>query len=434
MLLLFVLYTERANSSHVSDDDLWDILFGKPKVPTKSPSTFVTNNSPTVSPQKNPPLVPTKSPTRVITSNSPTVSPQKSPTKAPTSIGRSNGDNTGFPSLSPTVNQDITTLMPTIHQKITNNPSADINRERLTLSPTKDVSATKQPTTRQGFPSPSPSPSKAECVMNNGSFGMITSEKRIVPYYYKVEYEGGADITEIMTDLEKSIASVILRETKIFSECNDWNPVEEKSIDESKIVGMSSFPADRILSFCDKACAIVEGRLTVYTSSSSSQGGRKLSDVNNDIEEVLSAVRNGMNHGDLISANSNILTLTYIEPEDGSLLIDDTESNNEEGEKSDTPVQRGIPAYGYALIATSATLVVLASAVAIRSRTPKYDSDSDSEHGDDEDPISLQDDGSTDCLDTTTNTTERIFRVWRNMHMSNRTKLNSSLASKGSPR
>jgi hypothetical protein len=74
-----------------------------------------------------------------------------------------------------------------------------------------------------------------------------------------------------------------------------------------------------------------------------------------------------------------------------------------------------MPAYGYALLATSATLVVVVSAIAIRNRS-QDNTDNDEESYDDENPISLEDDGSTGCLDASAATSDRIFMIWKHMN------------------
>jgi hypothetical protein len=266
----------------------------------------------------------------------------------------------------------------------------------------------------------------------------VTSEKRVVNYYYQLEHKSGAEVAEIITDLERSISSVILRKTRFFPECNGRTS-DEENVDEQIIVGMSTLPTDRVLSFCGDSCAIIEGRLTVYISPSQARRTRsrmrQLSSVDEAVDEILSSVKNSMSDGELNSANPNIVRVTYLEPGDGSILTGDVESENDK--PSDTPAQKSIPAYGYALLATSATLVVVASAIAIRNRNTKNleKEEEDENDVDEEDAISLEDDGSTGCLDMSTTTSDRVFIIWKNMNSKNRANTSKiSVDSKGSHR
>lgn len=387
ILILVFLVCSRTNASHTSDDDLFNVLFGT--IPTQSPS--------------------------VADTMPPTLTPSKSSTGAPT-IGRSRLYGTESPSSVPT--KDITTSYPTasptsIVHKITESPSTHPTEVRSTPSPTHNVKKTTEAPTANNNISLSPTSSRNECNLSNGSFGIVTSEKRIVQYYYKVEYIPGANVAGILSDLERSISSIVLRETGIFPQCNSWTSIKGNTPQEQKIVGMSSAPADRVLSYCENACAIVEGRMTIYVSSSQSR--RKLSVVDDGVNEILLTMKNSMLDGDLNSANSDILRVTYLESNDASIITDNPGFESEDSEKSDVPGQKNIPAYGYALLATSATLVVVVSAIAIRNRS-QDNTDNDEESYDDEDPISLEDDGSTGCLDASAATSDRIFTIWKNMN------------------
>lgn len=389
------------NAFYTSDDDVFNVLFGR--FPTPSPSIADTM-PPTSIPSKSPTKSPTLGRSRLIETGIPSYSPTGIPSYSPTRI----------PSYSPT--RDTTTTNPTtmmVHNKITERPSTAPSNVRMTPVPTELKSKTNQPTTPKT--SSSPTSSGSLCSANNGSFGIVTSERRIVQYYYRVEYILESDITEILTDIERSILGIILNETSIFPKCyKSLVSIEGNGLQENKIVGMSSAPTDRVLSFCDNACTIVEGRMTMYISSTQSR--RKLSVVDDGMNEILVTLKDSMSDGDLNSANSNIIRVAYVDPDDKSIYTINPELEGKGDEKSDVPVQRSIPAYGYALVATSATLVVLAAVIAIRSRRRQNYTEEEKENDDDEDPISLQDDGSTGCVDASTLTTDRIFMVWKNMN------------------
>lgn len=393
-VLLVLTCSKGTTASRTSDDDFFNVLLGG-RFSSVSPS--------------------------IVETMVPTSTPSKSPTRAPT-VGRSRFIETESPSFFPS--RDATTANPTadpttnpttkVHNITTERPSNHPTEVRNTPTPTEYFRKTDHPTA--STISSSPTSSRFECNANNGSFGIVTSDRRIVQYYYKLEYIPGADIAGILSDIERSISSIILNETRLFPQCNSSTSVEGNVQQEKKIVGMSSVPADRVLSYCENSCAIVEGRMTMYISPSQSR--RKLSLADDGVNEILFTLKNSMSDGDLNSANSDIVRLTYLEPDDMSIFIDDLGSEKENKEKSDLPVQRSIPAYGYALLATSATLVVVASAIAIRSRSQKFieEEEDEEENDDDEDPISLEDDGSTGCLDASAATSDRIFMIWKNMN------------------
>jgi len=247
-------------------------------------------------------------------------------------------------------------------------------------------------------------------------------------YYYKMTYKSESDPNRLVADLNSDIVNAIITNTNLFPGCNAAQNLESR-VDTDQVVGISSSPDDRINSFCDGECVVVEGRLALYLSS---EDRRHLSIADDEIEDVQSSIEDAISNGELLTANPNILTLTYLEPGDASIVNEDTDAGlTPSGERfKEKPVGGDVPKYGYALLATSATMSIAVIAVAVERRRNGKDLDNtESDHealsprkrssgssSDEENLMELADDGSSSFFDKSG--ISKLFMAWKDMNKS----------------
>jgi hypothetical protein len=199
-------------------------------------------------------------------------------------------------------------------------------------------------------------------VSQSGVFGSTKNiEPAILRYGYTLTYLKDADIDGILIDLETAISNSVLSSTSIFPEC----ALATGTSDQSSIIGLSSEPKDKAKSNdCSQVgdtreslCVLVDGGLSLYYKQDKSR--RRLQ---NEIEnEIINTINDGMKDGSLLSANSNILGLSYIDG--ASISGSTTSSEEEEDEEPSLPRSR--------LTASNITFILVAScgAVAITALT-----------------------------------------------------------------
>ena len=330
---------------------------------------------------------------------------------------------TNSPSNSPTLIPDHTT-QPSVKASPdpskTPTPSPSNSAQPLVI-PTKEptLNPSKSPTTRRHTPTNEFSPCE---LRSSGLYGSESSEKIIVQYYYQMTYLPESDLEDLITDLDGEIANVGVKNTNMFPECNA-SQNQESSGEISRIVGISSSPNDKISSYCDGLCAVVEGRLTLYLFSNT----RYLSIADDDVIELVidmkSSIKDAMSNGELNSANSNILTLTYLDPSDSSIDIEDAGLAVNEKKSKGKHAGGGIPTYSYGFLTATATLSLAVVAFAVKRR--KHNADDSVNESDHEalsprkmedNPNSLADDGSSSFFDRSG--TSKLFLAWKDLNRS----------------
>lgn len=174
----------------------------------------------------------------------------------------------------------------------------------------------------------------------------------------------------LVAALDSDIVNAIITNTYLFPGCNAAQNLESR-VGTDQVIGISSSPDDRINSFCDGECVVVEGRLALYLSS---EDRRRISIADDEIEDIQSSIKYAISNGELLAANPDILTLTYLEPGDASIVKDDIDAGlGPSGERfPEKPVGGDVPTYGYALLATSATMSIAVIAVAVKRRRNKW--------------------------------------------------------------
>ena len=411
VLALFFFSTA---TSHTTDDDLFKGtgVFGTDN-PTKSPTLTASHTAqPTLKPSPRPTTSPTTSP-RPSPTTSPTPSPTTSPTTSPTPS----------PTPSPTRGPSpIPTAKPSA-KPITLSPS------RNRSVPTKEVLVTTPPASQQKVTkSPTNSPTEFCKLSGNAIFGSQTSDKIILQYYYKMTYKSVSDPNSLVADLDSDIVNAIITNSNLFPGCNAAQNLESR-VGTGQVIGISSSPNDRINSFCNGECVVVEGRLALYLSP---EDRRRISIADDEIEDVQFSIKDAISNGELLAANPDILTLTYLEPGDPLIEKDDFDAGmGPSGERfQEKPVGGDIPTYGYALLATSATMSIAVIGVAVRRRRNGNNIDntaSDREalsprkglsgsSSDEEHLMALADDGSSIFLDTSG--ISKLFMAWKDMNRS----------------
>ena len=319
------------------------------------------------------------------------------------------------------------TETPTEMPVITTSPTV-----RITSAPTASPTAkpTANPTagpTRAPAKRPTKSPAERDprenddsCQIVNGFLGQATSEtseKVIIQYYYKMEYIAGQNGADLIAGLEDSITDLIVKMASLFPGCNSV-PDGTRTVrreEESQVVGISSKPDDESKSACGENCVVVDGRLSVFLATRRRLGSV---DVSN---EILEAMENAMINGDLKSTNAGIEMLTYLPSIDMNLASDGDAEGTENLGGNGEPVGRGMPTYGYVVIASVVTTVVAGLAVTHRYRKNRFKpeealsprEDDGISIYDDEEPISLRDDGSTSFLNMSGATADIVFASWK---------------------
>jgi len=209
-----------------------------------------------------------------------------------------------------------------------------------------------------------------------------------VQYYYKMEYKSGSVLKAIMAALEHSITNTIVNASGFFPNCGSSSSSANSNVDNT-VIGITSDPLDRVNSSCGDTCVIVAGRLTLFVSPTTR---RRLRMGSTEIEHSLTIIQNAMKSGEL-SNKPDIISLTYLPPNDPSIVIGGDEelistAGATDGDES-SPVTRGIPSYGYAMIASAATILLVAMAVAARRRKTEDDrSEEEEEEGSGQEALS----------------------------------------------
>ena len=332
-------------------------------------------STPTTAPVTNVPTVrmTTNSPTAGSTINVTKPKIQtSSPTSAPTAAPVTNVPTATMTTNSPTVES---TIVVTKSKILTSRPTSN-----PTIGATDNV--VQFPT---GSPPVTNDPNKP-CPISNGSFGTETAAEISVQYYYKMEHKTGSILDELMVALEHSITNVIVNSSGFFPSCGSSLASADSNVDNTVIIGITSDPLDRVNSSCGDTCVIVAGRLTLFVSPTmDTRTRRRLRMGSTEIEHSLDIIQDAMEGGELSDDEPDIISLTYLLPNDSSIvdggdgeLADNTGAS--EGDES-TPISRGIPSYGYALIASATTILLGAVAVAARRRKMEDDISEDEEEG-----------------------------------------------------
>lgn len=327
-------------------------------------------------------------------------------------LNTSNDFDTDSPTDSPTLVYPAPSKTPIPSpSKSSAQPSA-IPTKMVTLSPSKS------PTIRT-IPTEEVLPTESCEFSSSGLYGSQTSDKITLQYYYQMTYNSESDPRDLIADLDSEIANVSVKNTNMFPECNTAQNFDDGG-EIYRIVGISSSPSDKINSYCDGSCVVVDGRLTLYLSAEES---RYLSTLDGDIQDMTkSSIKDAMSNGELNLANPNILSLTYVEPSDSSIQLegeDEGLESNEEKSKG-APVGGDIPVYSYALLATAATVSLAVLAIAVKRR--KKNDNGSSEESDheslsprkmEEDLSSLADDGSSSFFDRSG--TSKLYLAWKDL-------------------
>jgi hypothetical protein len=189
-----------------------------------------------------------------------------------------------------------------------------------------------------------------------------------------MEYRARSTIQTMMTDLEHSITEAIVTSSGLFPNCEIGN----------NVVGITSDPSDQVNSNCGDTCVIVEGRLTLFLASSNK---RRLRLGHTESETTLSTIENGMERGEFQALYPDIVSLDYLLPNDASIVNDEGKDKPSSGSTEDSdksPATRGVPSYGYAMIASAATVIIAVMAVSGRCRRIYTDTQEDEEGEDDD--------------------------------------------------
>lgn len=283
------------SSKNTDEDTIVSMKSSKSKS-SKSDTTdvdrTVSTPAPTSSPSSFPSSAPVKTTTRVRVTDSPTFAPVTSPP-------------TASPIASPTASPvaSVTTAAPV-------ESTADEGTSMPTASPI-DSSVGKNL-------------QDENCkVSSEGLFGTSSSAQIVIPYFYKMEHKDAADPEEITSKLENYLSDEVVGTSGIFKGCSGSDSNADSST--GNIVGLSSLPEDRINNpDCGDNCVVVEGRMTFYLKGSSLS--RRLGNSDLEIIEAKTAIEGAFqNEDNLKSASSDILKITYLQPNDESIINMDEE-------------------------------------------------------------------------------------------------------------
>ncbi len=206
-------------------------------------------------------------------------------------------------------------------------------------------------------------------------------------------------LAETIEDVEEAITVMILADTDLLPACSGGEGIRlRRRIQETNIVGISSSPDDKIISYCGDTCATIEGRLTLYLESA--PGTRKQrslasSELEGYATDILQSMESAMgSDGELSSANDNIISLEYLPPsEDGIIIIADDDgtaaNTGDRGNRGVSMAGREIPTYMFAffvVLALSIIVVVTMHIMKRRIRNKYGDEYSDDEEFEFSDP------------------------------------------------
>lgn len=292
-----------------------------------------------------------------LSPETPSIRPSPSPSFAPTykSLHKETKKPSAGPSLSPSI---TSTNQPSMgpSRSTSLNPSQYPSQSPSHLLTHQPFSVTKSPEV-QGTRDV-PTSGTDICELRDGKYGEETEKKHIVEYFYKMIYNEESSPNDLLKVLDKSIAEKVITDSGVFPQCST-----QLSAGKSTIVGISSSPMDQFNSFCGPRCAVVEGSLTLYGSSS---GSRQLS-TEFELEDVMSSIEDALSSGDLIEGSTELLDLSFLSPDD-SLI-----SKNSIGIPSNrtTPQasgESGFPIWAYIAAASGAIILAVIAFFAIRRR------------------------------------------------------------------
>lgn len=344
------------------------VLLGKGKTSTPS---YYPSQRPSASKKKTK-SVSSPGPSLSSSTSSPSVSSSLTPSVAPTSKSDSPSrakssipsvyTTSRFPSNAPSVNQR--TEKPSFLNSP--NPSAaekDGNPTDVSLNPSSDlVASSAHPTVYQEPMSVSTSPSSSDryqispkpslktpypsytpttnmnsdiCEIRNMTIGNMIGNSVIIKYTYEVTYNSTSNISELMSNVERSVMNGLL---PIVDGCEG---VRQSS---NSIVGISGEPDDTILSDpCSSidgsnACKRIESRMTFFFTDSESF----------DALDILDRIKIIFDSGEVEGRGKEIIRLQYYTNEiiGGSGPVSDT-NDDELQQKSVGKV----PFYAWFLIA-----------------------------------------------------------------------------------
>ena len=202
-----------------------------------------------------------------------------------------------------------------------------------------------------------------------------------------MEYEPASDANQIISNLELAITEVIVENTSVFG-CSTNTSRYLNDMSDGEIVGISSKPPDlKLDSDCGNNCVIVEGRLSIYIASSPT---RRLN-TRDEVTSMFLALENAMDNGDLLATNQDIISLSYLHPNDPALIVED---NDDEGvvnlsdNKNDTRAGNELPLYGIGMIISASTVVLVVMAFYIQRRRRTRGKDEDGDEDSDHEPLS----------------------------------------------
>jgi len=247
--------------------------------------------------------------------------------------------STPAPTSSPSSFPSSAPVKTTTRVRVTDSPTFVPVTSSPTASPTAspvasvNTAAPVESTVDEGTSTPTVSPIDSSVgknlqdenckVSSEGLFGTSSSAQIVIPYFYQMEYKEAADPEEITSKLENYVSDEVVSTSGIFKGCSGSDTNADLST--SNIIGLSSLPEDRINNpDCGDNCVVVEGRMTFYLKGSSLS--RRLGNSDSEIIEAKEAIEGAFQNEDsLKSASSDILKITYLEPNDESIINIDEE-------------------------------------------------------------------------------------------------------------
>ena len=173
-----------------------------------------------------------------------------------------------------------------------------------------------------------------------------------VEYYYEMIYDQSENITNIMTELDRSIGQKILESISMFDDCVDDKSSETRTLETSNNLGLevraiSTRPHDKEVEekLCGQGhatpgiCIVVEGSITLFFN----ERGEFEDDLKEKEIDIRKEIKHSMReNGDFVKVHPGIIELKYLSKHAFHQLSDKVIDNpiSDVDENPDFPLQQ----------------------------------------------------------------------------------------------